>query len=357
MNCRQITATLFVLTALSSATQIALAQWRRPSVVLPIVIGDGAHTAPGDILRGQGAYLEGQGAYLQGLGAFQAGFGQRMESFGRYQVSYQQACLVAEDLKQKSIQTYEQKYQLARRISEQKAQDQALAQHQKRLDQLSEMRDRPTTLAVQSGVAANFLLNELGTKAQSVNVRGLGLTPEQLSNVKLQTSSGLNLGLFTTLFDEQGKVHWPISMQDRELESAQKPVEATLGRMLRQLSEGCSVDKASVGALRQDLDRLIAKAQQRNFKAKNMSGATEARLFCTALSTTVKHLGESDAVQLRDSTLNFQARTTAEMMDYITQHNLRFAPTDADGTVTYSKLHECLAATHRQLGDAAVASR
>ena len=63
-----------IVTAVILVTHLILPRFAQAQL-LWVPVGDGAHTAPGDILRGEGKMLEGSGAYLRGLGEYQTGAG------------------------------------------------------------------------------------------------------------------------------------------------------------------------------------------------------------------------------------------------------------------------------------------
>ena len=183
MNRQALSAVALLLTS------FVLPQSAPAQVTIQLPVSDGAHTAPGDILRGQGKMLEGRGAYLRGLGEYQTGAGRYLESLSRYQLGILQAQLTAEEVKQKKQETFHQKKSNEQTRTQQKAQSKEAARLQQQMQRLLALRDQPTTTAIQSGVAANFLMDQLGPKTGSANWRNVALTAEQLAHVRLQSST------------------------------------------------------------------------------------------------------------------------------------------------------------------------
>ena len=183
------------------------------------------------------------------------------------------------------------------------------------------------------------------------------LTAEQLAEIRWQTVSGLSREELATQFDERGYVIWPSTMQAPEHQMAKLALAGQLRTIVELVRLGRSVDPAMVSAARKEISRLNDQARRQHNLAKNVSAAGGVRRFMTELDDTVKQLGSPATAQLFDGTFDFQAKDTAELVEHMTRHNLRLAPTSAKGVPVYAKLHSVLAATHRDVFGVNIASR
>ena len=303
-----------------------------------------AITPQGDVLRGQGQYLQGYGGYLHGAA-------DQLRASGENE--YRRPEIERQDLENRL-----RMISARRTLKSQLESDRSAKQVQQRKDletkRTLEHRDQPSVERITSGEAINYLMKRLGSGVLNVDQNSLDLNDDELATVRLQTADGLTLDEIQKTMTDAGQIAWPDSLSGGEYSTERTAVD----ELMQELANGQVAGAAQQQQIKQLLGRLRdleKKATVRLGKQRqSMSVLFEARGFLQRLQSMV---GSYDRLnpQSAKALLVPEVTTVEELLRHIAVNNLRFAPVDADGVPTYSRIHAAFAEADRQVNVAAAA--
>lgn len=197
----------------------------------------------------------------------------------------------------------------------------------------------------QSALPANettsaMALNVLLTDVQNLQIHGIHGPEIQIDpallpslNVMVAGRSG-NLGLL-----KQGPIHWPAALSGTDFAPERQEIEASIPKAIDEAVKAKPVDLNDLTDTLTDMRmRLAARIVQ-----LPPQDYIEANRLLAQLDDAVKLLRQPDAGKYFDQTYAAHGQTVSELVQYMTQHGLQFAPAVEGQEPAYGALHQALA--------------
>jgi len=239
------------------------------------------------------------------------------------------------------------------------ANDQQFTKQQ--LDQANRLLERvqkvPTAQEIASGKSLNILLDDL-KKLDGLQVRGTAVMLDEdvlkLINVTGQ-GDGVNIGLLR----DNGRFEWPTVFSNKNIvgDKDKSAVELHAQELFRE-ALNAKIDKNAVSDLKASL-RSLRESLNKSFKDAPGASVLEGLRFLDNFDAAVVALEKGDAAVSVDFQQKFAkgGKTVQELVDYMKNKRLRFAPANPGDESVYQALQTALAAQstmlHNQISAAA----
>jgi hypothetical protein len=209
----------------------------------------------------------------------------------------------------------------------------------------SELPDTQTT----SATALNLLLEDL-QKLQTLGIQGPKVQIDQaiLPSINVVTGgSNGNIGVLKhphpTLPQGRGRVgwgiSWPATLSGPEFETERQRIDSSIPKIIDEAINAEAVDLQDLaGALASMRGRLAAKITE-----VPASEYIRAKRILNDLNDAVRLLRQADAGNYFNQTYVAKGQTVAQLVQYMTRNNLRFAPAVVGDEAAYLVLHRALA--------------
>lgn len=202
-----------------------------------------------------------------------------------------------------------------------------------------------------SAAALNILLVDLQQlQAQGIQGPDISLDERVLQHINVIVSGGYgNAGVLR----DEGRIHWPASLTGPEFDRERNQISVAVPQAIETAKEGASVDAREIrSALTTLRQRLAAKIND-----WPSSDYIRAKRFLASLDDALRVLRQSDAGNYFNGTYAAKGNTVAELVRYMTDHNLRFAPALDGDEPAYKTLHRALAQADRAAHEQSVAQK
>jgi hypothetical protein len=284
-------------------------------------------------------------------GGFLRGSADVLNAQGPFAVLQQQALLVNEQLKAQRLANQSKAFDeyLYERDKTPTAQDRRDRTQQQELRRA--LNDPPVT-EIWSGKALNDLLCDLQTKG----VRGVLATspgpkellgPDTLNSVNVTSANrGGNIGLLRN----GGRLNWPSAVCGAEFKPARERLSSLAQDAVNEVAFNYRVDPGSLKQMKEGLDRLRRQLSQ-NVRDLPPSEYIEAKRFLSDLGDALRVLGQPDAASYVNRKYAAKGTTVPDLVKYMTDNGLQFAPAVAGDETAYIVLHRALAAYAQGLQD------
>lgn len=300
-------------------------------------------TYEGDVLRGAGALAYGQGAMYFGAGYAFSGLGIGLEASARAESERQRAIGLALANQREFFELYQERREFRRQELQASLARQDVSRRLKTLDRL---RDTPDLLAVDSGEALNFLLDELGEHTQATRSGLEELDAAALEGVRLRTTTGWSAHEGLSWITLDGDVLWPTMLMSDAWEHERSAITGELQAIMLWIRRGEAVSATRIRRLRERLFAMSTAARQEtaNYGAQAWH---ELLTFQRAVDRQLEGLLGGDGDLIRQGALEGPPRDAQELVDLLVEGRMRFAPVEPNGASTYRAMHGELAREHR----------
>jgi len=205
---------------------------------------------------------------------------------------------------------------------------------------LNRARRNPRDVEVWSGDSLNSLLANL-IKLQGSGLRGpqIGLDEDVLKHVNVTGGTGGNIGLLK----EGGKLQWPLPLQRPEFTRVQEVLNQLLPEAVQEVKTGNELK----GNVSKDIQAALQLLNEKLNQAVNdmtPSEYVEARRYLAQLNSAFKALTDPNAASFFNRKYAAQGKTVAELVKYMADNGLRFAPATQGDEPAYKALQNALAA-------------
>jgi hypothetical protein len=210
--------------------------------------------------------------------------------------------------------------------------------------------DPPLSLIV-SGQALNDLLVGLARKIDPGKP-----PPEVPLDQSMLRQVGVTSGAQRTnagMLQDGGKVDWPILLQGPE----QKKLDTLLPQAVGQVTSKGMVDPKLMDQIHEDLDQLTDRLdRQVNSGDITPNQHIQANRFLNNLKTALRALKQPNAQDYFNGKIAAKGATVPQLVQYMSQNNLRFAPALPGQDDAYVDLHRAMVAQAVQADDAGAAN-
>jgi hypothetical protein len=206
-----------------------------------------------------------------------------------------------------------------------------------------------TELETQSATALNILLADLRElQSKGIQASDVSLDKISLGNINVLVGRGNgNSGLLKN----GGRLNWPQTLQGREFQRERDLVNNLVPKIIEQARRGHVADLSVIASaslkMHEVLHNKIADIPTPEY--------VRAKRFLTQLDDAIRILREPDAANYFNQLYSAQGRTAAELVQFMTRLDMRFAPAVEGDAASYLALHRILAAYDRAAHDQLVA--
>lgn len=270
--------------------------------------------------------------YLQGAGSV-------IRSQSEFLVSYQQSRLLREQVQRERIDN--RRRALDEWLYERETRPTAEDERQRtQVLLLRRARNSPPAGEVYNGQALNTLLAALEKRpAGNVSAVAVPLDPDTLRHVNLAPAGVAgNAGLL----QNGGKVNWPLALEGGDFQADRERLDALLPDAVRQAKANDRVDAATLRDVTAAADR-VGRALRESIKDIPPAQHMEARRFLGSLEDALRVLRSPNAGKYLNGTFAAQGKTVPDLIEYMKNNGLRFAPAVTGGESAYLALHQALA--------------
>jgi len=198
----------------------------------------------------------------------------------------------------------------------------------------------PPLAEIWSGEALNSLYHHLA-KLGSQGSKGprVDLEEDVLKHINVTTGTAGNIGLLR----DGGRLQWPASLQRPEYAEAKKSLSLLLPAAIQQVTSSHSV-AGNVGRDIQAALNSLDDTLKKNINELTPSQYIESRRYLNFLKEGVKALQGDQAADYLNGKYAAKGKTVAELIKYMTENGLKFAPATPGAEGAYRALHFALVA-------------
>jgi hypothetical protein len=299
------------------------------------------------------------GGYYDPYAGYLYGGSSVIQAQGQLMVNQQQAYLMreqvrAERIKNKRAAFDEYQYEMRNTPTPEELRQRSLQ------TQVDRSRNNPPMTEVLSGRSLNDLLGDL----QKVEGKGppaalrtfqLPLDEEAVKHINVSKGNG-NVGLLKN----DGKLAWPAALSGPEFKDERERISNLAREVVQDASFNGRIDPGNVRQMERDADQ-IKKELRRTGADLTPSQYIEANTFLNDLNDALKALEQPDAVNYFNGKYSLakglgKANTVPELVKFMTERGLTFAPATPGDEPAYVALHQSLAAYDRSAQPVAAAT-
>jgi hypothetical protein len=273
-------------------------------------------------------------------GGFLKGAADVINAQSKYLVNTQQAYLMKEQVRAAQIDNRRRAFD---EWLYERANTPSLNDERERIirEEVRRSRNDPPLPEVWSAKALNDLLADAqklqGRKIQGPNVP---IDEEVLKKINLTKGDGSNFGLLKN----DGKLNWPIALRGMDgARELRDEIQVAISKAYGEAKEGKPVDPNTV----QKIDDYSKKLQ--NMLVKNVGTVpfaqySEGKTYMKQLDDAVQVLKKGDAGEFINGSFTPKANTVGELVQFMSQKGLQFAPATGNEQAAYLALHKALVA-------------
>jgi hypothetical protein len=300
----------------------------------------------GTTAYGTGGYGTGSSSaypsYNDPYGGFLRGSGDVIRSQGKLVLDLEQAKQTHEKARQARIETRrklfdEIMYERAHTPTFTELREKAIA------DNLRRSQNSAPVTEIWSAKALNDILADLakfhGKKIYGPNIN---LDPEVLKQINVVGKGSGNIGLLR----HEGRLNWPLGLRDLKPADESKELRSTLDAKAVEAVSQASTGRVNPGIIK-DLQANVAKLHRLLAKNVNELPANEyieAKRFLNNFDEAIRALHDPNVGNYFNNTYVAKGNTVQDLVDYMVQKGLTFAPATPGDEAAYRALHSALAA-------------
>jgi hypothetical protein len=207
-------------------------------------------------------------------------------------------------------------------------------------------RNNPTITEIWSGVILNDILRDIQLRP-SYYATDTPLDPNLVAKINLTTGKqGANFGIL-----KSGTLTWPLLFRRKMFDEDRQRLDQLVAQTIKP-AETKQMDPQGIEEMMQRLEDLSRKLVRVIRSAPEEETWTpslyiDARHFLDQFKDAVKVLRQPDAVKYVTGQYAAQGKTVAELVKFMTENGLFFAPVTPGEETAYTALHRALAAQSR----------
>jgi hypothetical protein len=206
--------------------------------------------------------------------------------------------------------------------------------------------DSATPDEILSGRALNDILADLArlpVQSQASDPAPVPLNDEGLNHINVSRGAG-NMAVLK----RAGPIAWPAALTGSEFQERRERFAALARRAVAQLQADGHVDPVTVREVSGIADSLRAQLRG-NSPGLSFEAHVEAKKFLNNLDAAVVALQQPDAESYFAGRYSLKARTVPELVHFLAENGLQFAPAMAGDEPAYMALYQALAAYRRAM--------
>jgi hypothetical protein len=275
-------------------------------------------------------YFPGGAGY--GYGNALSGAADLNRSTGDVSVQYEQARLMREQYNQAQIDTKRKAFdELNYEKANTPTYTQTLTAEKSQI--LNRLMNFPTRSEVANGTTLNTLLPYLQALSSQGTLGPPIAVPQQpLQEINVSVSGSSSVGIFRDV----GKISWPPVLRSPQQQKLDELLPAAYKAVLAN-----NLDEKLMRQIRTEMKTLRENLREQ-FRQDKIEGSsyTQAIEFYNFLETSVNALERSDARQQLDGEYAPRGRNVQEIVEYMSQTGLRFAPAAPGQGNSYQAVHD-----------------
>jgi hypothetical protein len=258
---------------------------------------------------------------------------------GRFMVNREQSFGIREQVKQAKIDTRrrifdEWQYERANTPTLEDLREQDIRMARRRA-----LNDPPFT-EILAATSLNTLLDQLKT-AQGGGARGttsVAMDEDTLKRINVTGGAGGNIGLLKN----DGFLQWPMPLRAEEFSVERDAITKALPKLVQEASTNGRVDAGTLNATQKNLDKLAERLGDR-VGDLGTSQFIESRRYLNFLNQALQALSNEDVANFFNQKFSAKGKTVAELVKYMSDKGLRFAPATPGDEAAYRAMHQALA--------------
>jgi hypothetical protein len=285
----------------------------------------------------------GYGNWWDPYGGFLRGTADVINAQGKFAQDQQKAVLIREQIKSERIANRrkmvdEYLYERDKLPTLQDERERTMAQELRR-----SLTDPPVT-EIWSAKALNDLLAEL----QKQSAKGVMTTyrgpkePLDQEQLKLINVTSANRGGNIGLLKNGGRLSWPLALTGPEFKEDRDRLSTMALDAVKEAEFNNRVDAGSLRTMNEDLDR-IQKQLSRMVGDVPTAQYIEGKRFLSNLADALKVMGQPDAASYINRKYAAKGKTVPDLVKYMTENGLQFAPAVSGDEAAYVALQRALA--------------
>jgi hypothetical protein len=280
------------------------------------------------------------GGYGNSAGGFLNGSADVISASGQYEISHQQAELTRQQVKSAHI---DNKRKMFDELRYEKENTPPLSANMEsdRQEQVRQMLANPQLNDIWSGNSLNTLLSDIQIIQSKTGLQGatVPLESDVVKNLSLTTKTTAvgSLGMI-----KDGKLKWPPELQDPRFT---KTVEA-INKLLPEMIAQAQGEDGVTGQATRQMESLITGLEAEVTAAVDdmtPSDNIRAMSYAQQLSKTTKMLRDPNVAKQLGGAWQPQGSTVAELVGFMTQKGLKFAPATLAEKPYYTSLQQSMA--------------
>jgi hypothetical protein len=286
---------------------------------------------------GYGYNFDPYGGYLRGAADV-------INAQGRFAVQQQEAVMKREQIKSARLD-YRRKLFDEYLYEREKTPTLEEEREKTRLENVMRSRNNPPVTEIWSAKALNDLLREIqlqGAKGVMTTYKGPKepLDPDQLKLINVTSAKGGgNIGLLKN----GGRLNWPLALTAPEFKEERERLASLAQDAVKEAEFNNRVDPGSLRTMNEDLDRM-QKQLSRSVGDLPVSQYMEAKRFLGDLGDALKVMAQPDAASYINRKYSAKGKTVPDLIKYMSDNGLQFAPAVSGDETAYQALHRALAA-------------
>jgi hypothetical protein len=272
------------------------------------------------------------------IGGALYGVAETYRAYGQLQINYEQARLLREQWAQAKLDTQRRRFELTAYL---RANTPTYTEEQTRIarNTLTRIREHSTPAEISTGKALNLMLEDARKfPSRKLEQQQITLSEDILQQLNV-TASFVGVGVLRN----EGKINWPLALQEL-IPADQRKVLEFQAQLLVQGALRNKIDPSVYKDFSAELDRAYETLLKR---VNELSGSSylEAKRFLNELKDARIALEKGEA-QHQAQYQRFVAggRTIQDVVDFMINKGLRFAPATAQDEAAYRAVYAALAA-------------
>jgi hypothetical protein len=206
----------------------------------------------------------------------------------------------------------------------------------------------PPANEIWSGKALNDIFDNLRDRADTTRGPNVPLDEDLLKKINVTAGTGGNIGLLKN----DGNLHWPIELQDRDFAAEREELNKLFAEAVRQIKFNDAAGTATLKGLIANQKRLHEKLNRKSARDMTPTESIRARRYLDEIDEAIKALQDPNVGNFFKQTWAVKGKNVAAVVRYMTEKGIKFAPATSGTEDAYRALHSALVAYYSSMSQA-----